>query len=445
MRNTLVAKSLGTTLLAAAVAGAISTSAQAQTPATATEIQQLQQQLRELEARLETLTVAAPAANATQVTNNGRSITTRSADGDFSFQFGGRLQLDAAAYNADNNDYGDGTKVRRLFLDARGTFAKDWNYRLQYDLARNSASDPHSRGVRDAWLQYTGFGPHEITIGSFKEPFGLERITGNLDTTFIERAVTDLFSPDRHLGIGYSRSTDLWSFAAGVFGETPEGDAPNEGDEGRDITARFTYTPVRTADSLIHLGISGRLHEPNDSSSSLRFRERPESNLTDIRLVDTGVLTDVDDFNSIGLEFAAIAGRASVQSEYVTTKVNRGAGAGDLDFDSWYAYASWFLSNDSRAYAGANGSFGRVSPSQPLNSGGHGAWEVALRYSNLDLSDGNVIGGEQDNLTLGLNWYVTSNLRFAANYTHLINLDRPGSIYDDEELNALTVRAQFDF
>src|SRR5690606_16118643 len=129
MRNTLVAKSLGTTLLAAAVAGAISTSAHAQTPATATEIQQLQQQLRELEARLETLTVAAPAANATQVTNNGRSITTRSADGDFSFQFGGRLQLDAAAYNGDNNDYGDGTKVRRLFLDARGTFAKDWNYR----------------------------------------------------------------------------------------------------------------------------------------------------------------------------------------------------------------------------------------------------------------------------------------------------------------------------
>ena len=249
----------GTTLLAITVASAISATAHAQTPASAEEIQQLQRQLQALEARLEALS-AAPAASAaaatgTTVTDNGRSVTTRSADGSFSFQLGGRLQLDAATYNADNNDFGDGTKVRRLFLDARGTFADDWSYRIQYDLARNSASDPASRGVRDAWIQYSGFGPHLITIGSFKEPFGLERITGNLDTTFIERAVTDLFSPDRHLGIGYSRSTDRWSFSAGLFGDTPEGDAPNEGNEGRDITARFTYTPIRSAGSLVHLGM----------------------------------------------------------------------------------------------------------------------------------------------------------------------------------------------
>ena len=434
----------GKTLLAITVASALSATAHAQTPASAEEIQQLQRQLQALEARLEALSAGPAASTAgatgTTVTDNGRSVTTRSADGSFSFQLGGRLQLDAATYNADNNDFGDGTKVRRLFLDARGTFADDWSYRIQYDLARNSASDPASRGVRDAWIQYSGFGPHLITIGSFKEPFGLERITGNLDTTFIERAVTDLFSPDRHLGIGYSRSTDRWSFSAGLFGDTPEGDAPNEGNEGRDITARFTYTPIRSAGSLVHLGIAGRLHEPRDSTSGLRFRERPESNITDIRLVDTGVLTDVDDFHSIGLEFAAISGRGSVQSEYVTTRVNRDAGQGNLDFDSWYAYASWFLTNDSRAYAGANGSFGRVSPSSD-----NGAWEVALRYSNLDLTDGNVIGGEQDNITLGLNWYATSNLGFSANYTHLVKLDRPGSAYDDEELDALTVRAQFDF
>src|SRR5690606_15133807 len=288
MNDRTIAGVFGRAMLAAAVASAISTSAQAQNPASAAEIQELQRQLQALEARLEALSAApvtAPAANATQVTNNGRAVTTRSADGRFSFQLGGRLQLDAATYNADNNDFGDGTKVRRLFLDARGTFSKDWSYRIQYDLARNSASDPASRGVRDAWIQYSGFGPHLITIGSFKEPFGLERITGNLDTTFIERAVTDLFSPDRHLGIGYSRSTDRWSFSAGLFGDTPEGDAPNEGNEGRDITARFTYTPVRTGDSLVHLGIAGRLHEPKDSTSSLRFRERPESNITDIRLV----------------------------------------------------------------------------------------------------------------------------------------------------------------
>ena len=43
------------------------------------------------------------------------------------------------------------------------------------------------------------------------------------------------------------------------------------------------------------------------------------------------------------------------------------------------------------------------------------ALEVAARLSHLDLNDGNVRGGRQTNATLGLNWYVLSNVRFGVN------------------------------
>lgn len=68
-----------------------------------------------------------------------------------------------------------------------------------------------------------------------------------------------------------------------------------------------------------------------------------------------------------------------------------------------------------------------------------------MRYSSADLTDGSVIGGELENLTLGLNWYALDNLRFSANYTHVLDVDRPGHALDGLDLNALTVRAQIDF
>jgi phosphate-selective porin OprO/OprP len=376
--------------------------------------------------------------------SDGRRLQFETVDKAFSFQFGGRVQADAVFHDADHTALGDGTEIRRLFLDVRGTIFEDWNYRFQYDFARPSGGDPASRGIRDAWLQYTGLDPLTIKIGSHKEPVGLERLTSNLNLVFMERGLPDLFTPDRHVGISASRYGSTWTASLGLWGERPEGDAAAEGDEGWDAAGRVTLAPFQDDGRVLHFGLSGRRHTPEDSVTELRFRERPESHVTGVRFIDTGVLPDVDRFYSIGGEAAAVFGPFSVQGEYIHTLVER-RGAPDPEFGAWYAWASWFLTGESRPYRSKEGTFDRIRPNAVVGQGGNGAWEVAVRYSAADLSDAGITGGEQEDVTVALNWYATPNIRFSANYIRVVDVDRPGHAADGEEANILAFRSQLDF
>lgn len=68
---------------------------------------------------------------------------------------------------------------------------------------------------------------------------------------------------------------------------------------------------------------------------------------------------------------------------------------------------------------------------------------MAIRYSSLDLNDGAIEGGEADSMTLGLNWYPISMLRFSANYVHVLDVD--GGTYDGQEADVFQVRSQWAF
>jgi phosphate-selective porin OprO/OprP len=96
-----------------------------------------------------------------------------------------------------------------------------------------------------------------------------------------------------------------------------------------------------------------------------------------------------------------------------------------LGFDGWYAEASWVLTGESRGYSAANAAFTNPKPRVNFSpsDGGWGAFELAGRYSTLDLNDnqgavggalpaGGVRGGEQRIATVGLNWYPNQALKF---------------------------------
>ena len=63
---------------------------------------------------------------------------------------------------------------------------------------------------------------------------------------------------------------------------------------------------------------------------------------------------------------------------------------------------------------------GNIKPRSP-----YGALELAIRYSELDLDDGTVLGGRERDWTAGVNWYLNRYLKLQANYVHA-NSDRRG-------------------
>ena len=65
-------------------------------------------------------------------------------------------------------------------------------------------------------------------------------------------------------------------------------------------------------------------------------------------------------------------------------------------------------------------------------TGHFGAWEVAARYSHVDLNDGagltRVQGGKMDGLSFGLNWYLNTNLKVQFEYVYNHRYELPPGV-----------------
>lgn len=392
----------------------------------------LAERVSELEARLGEREEAAQPPGWQVGWNNGFRASDPS--GDLSLAFGGRIQNDWAWYSADDSlaaavgAFEEGTEFRRARLFFQGELYRRVEFKAQYDFAGGDAE------LKDVYLGLVDLpAVGGLRVGHYKEPFSLEEQTSSKYLTFLERALPiEAFSPSRNSGFMLHDHADRFTWAVGVFRDTDDfGDAV-ERDEVN-VTARVTGVPWRNDDGsrLLHVGLSASEREPTDDR--LRLRSRPESHLAP-RVVDTGGFAS-DGLTLVDLETALVYGRFSAQGEYVRTAAD-GLGAPDADLDGFYLFGSWFLTGEHRPYGG--GSFERVKPASPWRDGGFGAWEVAVRYSSLDLTDGAVAGGEVDDVTFGVNWYPFANVRWMANY---VMAERDGV----GDVDSFQMRFQIDF
>lgn len=315
----------------------------------------------------------------------------------------GRIHLDYAFHDEDNVEFGDGHRLRRARIGLSGTADENWSYQSEVDFAENGVD------FKDVYLRYTGLASGAVTIGHFKVPFGMDELTSSNHITFIERSLPTSFAQSRRVGLGFSNSGDSWGFSSMLFGQgigTNNDRVDESADEGFGLGARYYSTPIRTDNNILHLGVAFTTEDtPHSENETARFRARPESRVSGIRLVDTGTITDVDRINRFGLEAGFQAGPVTFQGEYLSVNTDRSSGFDSYDFDGYYAQASYVIGGSKKAYRG--GAFRSPAP---------GSWEVALRYSNINLDDGDITGGEENNLTLGLNWYAAKNVRFMWNY-----------------------------
>lgn len=350
-------------------------------------------------------------------------VRYESPGGDLKLRLGGRLHLDGAMFDEDVARLEDDLMVRRARLSLRADLYRDWRVSMEYDLA-----DEEER-YRSLWLRYSGYDKSHITAGQFQEPFGLEEETSSNAILFMERSLANALAPGANVGFGLERWGGNWSASGGLFWETYIEDAdPFASREGRGLTGRLTVAPLEGKSGVVHLGLSASWRLP-DESDRLRFRARPESEVTEVRLIDTGLIRHVDDYLTLGVEAAATAGPLMVQGEYVSAAVARNGGRDDVSFNGGYLAASYLLSGKQRRYSASSGAFGAVR----LENGS--VWELALRCSFLDLNSGVISGGRQVNTSWGVNWHPHENVRLMFNYI-LVDTDEVAGNDDPSILQA---------
>ena len=377
-------------------------------------------------------------SEATVNTDDGfKVISANSAN---SVQVGTLQQLDFAHYRDDGADFSNGSELRRSRLSVSGTFAQDWQYRVEYEFSG-------ATGVTDAYVSYGGLRPLSVTLGQFKQPFGMDALAADRNVTFMERGLPFAFVTTRAPGVMLGTSRSNGSINGGFFGE-PVGNA-QAGDEGYGAVGRVTFAPVLGPDRVIHLGLAATWRKPTyenstnatgDKFATVRFRSRPESNILAQRLVDTGEIADVDQYRIGGLELAAQLGAATLQSEYHQVQVKRDSRS-TLNFSGWYAQLAYTLTGEARPYKADRGIFDGIRPSRRFGKDGWGALEVAARLSAIDLTEDDITGGTERNATLAVNWYLNPYLRVSANYVAV--LDVKGGGFARDEPSTFQLRMQF--
>ncbi len=503
---TSISSTLKVSLLAGAALAMLGGAAHAQ-ESDAERIARLEAALTEIQGQLADLKASSGAGiaqvRATQQATtvslaNGRP-TLATGDGQFTAAFRGVFQLDGAIHDQDDagplasdfrrgsfndateneraRDLSDGLNFRRVRLGIEGKAFGDFEYNFLYDFGGSGTEEGGK--VSAAWLQYNGLGFAKVRIGAFPPPTSLEDAASNASSLFAERPapaelVRGLAGGDGRTGLGVYAGGDRWT-AAGVLTGNLVGTQTY--DEQSGFVGRVSYVPFKRTDALIHVGANVNLvlspaatgpGLPGGAASPIRLRERPELRVDGTRLVDTGNI-DADGVTALGVELGAQRKNLYLQAEYFDIAVERRSSAlPDPDFSGWYIQAGWTLTGEARRYNAAGG-FDGPRPAKPfdLKAGTWGAWELAARYSVLDLNYredalpalGSIRGGEQSIFSLGLNWYVNNGVTLQASWRN-VSVDRTspgGSAFGagaatpalgtqvGQDLNIFAFRTQYAF
>jgi phosphate-selective porin OprO and OprP len=403
------------------------------------------------------------------------------ADGVFVFQPGGRFQFDAVNYAlpaslrrtiTGPSPFEDGIAIRRARFAADGVIMKTIEYKAEFDFANAFITQTSPQRATDVTVPTElNLTFHEvpvvgnIRVGNQKQPIAFEHITSSKYLNFLERspgfdAFTEGFNNGFTMGImafDNFLADKRGYYAIGVFKSTRSPFGFNVGRNEADLTGRLVTLPIssNSGEQLVHVGVAGSYRDLDDDQQRYRTRFGVRSApgaLSDL-ISDTGLLFGGRESRLVP-ELAAVWGSFSLQAEYSTAWLTRTELPGTIRtplgttfFHGGYVEMHYFLTGEHRAYDHERMAFGRVVPKNPLrwtgDTHGWGAWQVALRYSYLDLTDRGIEGGITHEFVVGLNWFLTPNAKVQANYV-LTDRNSAGTS-GDGLIHGFGIRTAWDF
>jgi phosphate-selective porin OprO/OprP len=347
--------------------------------------------------------------------------------------------------------------------------------------------------------------PVYFRIGSMFEPFSLEAITSSKFRDTIERPLAvDALAPARHIGVSvgmigkdnWTANVGLYSLSfqdlntrpvntsAGNIGLYPVPSYNGFGNVNRawhqpwgggaywEATGRLTWAPIFDEHRLVHVGVSGSYHQPNNSTAYSDDRNSAPGNRlgSEANILGTSYLgtTDlscgrfnqpaylsnayttysaaggcINNIEKLDVEAALSYRNLFVQGEWLVANYNRNSAAaaefaqaqlgvtssGALNSPAQGLYLSpansryvasggyvqgeWWITGEEKSQSydlkDKNGvTFNQLKIKDPFSKGGWGAWGLVGRWSVLNLNNGPYSGGNLYNALL-LNTLYANN------------------------------------
>ncbi len=390
---------------------------------------------------------------------NGIPVEAKGADDkpikDFSFKLGGRVQIDSQVNWNQNGPYGtdlaDGVGFRRARLYTEGVMFRDYEYRFEYDFARNNGG---TQGITDAFVKYIHFAPFSVIIGQQNEGKSMESVMSNNNLTFIERSLPNnaFFEQGANskyqLGAKADYYSKIWelpyTFNGGITTESVGAPGPGNssgnsqgttnaaggtnangtninrnafsGNTSYQVVGRTTFAPIYDkGNSLLHTGVWGSWRSVNNNfnadgtvrTGGWAYQSQPDTDVDRTNWVNTGNLTSAqtcvvvikgqpcrlvttkaaNNIAMFGAELAGTLGPAHFGAEYSQAQIAGPGYSGSDTLQGFYTYAGVFLTGENRPYDYKKGTWDRLIPNHNFLDGD--GWGAFEIAGRYDLIDMN--------------------------------------------------------
>ncbi len=351
--------------------------------------------------------------------------------------FDNRIQFDAGAFfgaPAYADPIGNGVSIRRARFAIKAQVDKNWYGEFDMDLADGLVE------LKDAIVRYTGIPNLELQVGNFKENFSIQRNSSSRYLMFLERPmVCSALAPSRHLGFNAKYDNPWLWLSAGIFAQEGAGSEEitnvqdNNKDFGRGIsflqntgysvTTKIVLRPLCQLENVgLHIGAAYSYRTTKGSMATgewgtYRASARNSTSINRKKYIDTNNLKDYDYNNLWTVELAGHWGGLRYEAAYIGDNVHFKDTKLVNNFGGWYVQAGYLLFGGKQRYDAKGAKYTRALRGQKW-----GDLELCARYEYCNLNDDRedamtkVYGGCAEAYTVGLNWWVTNNVRMQLNY-----------------------------
>lgn len=313
-------------------------------------------------------------------------------------------------------------RLRRARFGVSTEINKDVSAELSVDVDTYAKS---SLSMHSLEILFDLGNKRDLKIGLLKQPFGLEKSTSSKNLRTLERGIaSDLFSPERAIGINFQTNGSTHYFSSGIYTD-------NNSLENISASGRFVWNPFESKGSVLHLGFSAnhQLLSGND------YQRKSDGAVHDGKNILSITAPTPESVSTIGLEGAWMKGSLTLQAEWMVQRLVLDSDAKDPRMVGGYLQASWVFQNGYRKYG--KGRFKKLTM-----PGGRTPTELVLGFGYVDAR---YVGGGAlaKEASVTVNRYFSKNISLSGQLTRLEKMDSGTNENDDG--TSLIVRLKTNF